>query len=43
MIDDNREHDEFFFESVTKEFFDEAVSCLKFIQDTFKVGRVVIL
>jgi len=36
LIDDNKEHDELFFETITKEFFDEAVSCLKFIQETFK-------
>ncbi len=36
MIDDNKEHDESFFEAVTKEFFNETLSCLKFLQETFK-------
>jgi len=36
LIDETKEYGKVFFESVTKEFFDEALSCLNYLEKTFK-------
>jgi len=36
LIDDTKEYDKIFFETVTREFFDEALSCLNYLEKTFK-------